>query len=144
MRAHFVKFYNPGTIVAEHTVLPIDSWDVEQAVKQADDIVERHGATPYAFRFLTKAREDDELDSKIVEKSNLYYLGGKVETLGEITERNHPSDRILISNMRANNWAKVIRNANSYGWTMPLEKDDVVLDYVPPHKRKVENNAINP
>jgi hypothetical protein len=43
--AHFVTFLSPGTFVAEDTTRPIESWDVKQAMKMADDIHERHGAT---------------------------------------------------------------------------------------------------
>ena len=134
MKKHFVEFFSPGTLVAESSLLPIDNWDVEKAMKMADTITERHGATPYGFQFVTKAREDDELDSKIVKRSKTYYLGGKVFTLAEIKKKNDPDDRILISNMEGNHYPAVIINTNSWKWTQPFEKGDVLLDYTPPKR----------
>lgn len=128
MEKHFVEFLSPGTFVAESTTKPIDSWDVETAVLMAADIKERYGATPYGFRFLTKSRGPDDLDSKVTAKSpGTYYLGGKIETLEQVKARNDPKDRILIANMEGNGYDRIVTNDNSWSWTRPLGKDDVVL-----------------
>ena len=66
------------------------------ASSMAKKIKERHGATPFGFRFTTRQRRNDELDSKVVKTSCMYYLGGKVLTLDDIKKRNDPDDRILI------------------------------------------------
>lgn len=124
---HFVTFYSPGTFTAETSVHQIDSWDIEAAKALASQVVERYGATPYGFRFTTKERNDDDLDSKQVARSSFYFLGGKVETLAEIEARNDPSDHILLSNMRNNRWERIITNTNSWKWVQPLEEGDVVL-----------------
>lgn len=126
MQQHYVKFYSPGTLVAEITAEPIDSWDIDKAVEMSKQIVERHGATPYAFKFTTRAREDNELDSKQVAESGYYFLGGQVKTLAEV-EAEEPGS-ILASNMRGNGWDKVVTTNNSYKWTQPLEPGDVVLE----------------
>ena len=131
MKKHFVIFYSPGTFVSETTEREIDSWDVEQAMSMARTVRERHGATPYGFRFTTRSRADDELDSKVTERSNMYYLGGKIRHLDFIILENKPDEQILISNMKINGWDRVIENCNSYKITQPLEKDDVVLDWTP-------------
>ena len=99
---HFVTFYSPGTFTAEETTKPIESWDVDTAVKMAAGIKERHAAVPYGFRFSTRSREDGELDSKVSSKSNMYYLGGKVETIEDVERRNDPKESVLLSNMRCN------------------------------------------
>ena len=70
MKKHFVTFFSPGTFVSETTEKEIDSWDVEKAKELARSIKERHGATPYGFRFITRSRNDDELDSKVSDRSN--------------------------------------------------------------------------
>ena len=128
MKKHFVTFYSPGTFFDESTTEPIEAWDVDTAVKMSLDIVERHNAKPFGFRFTTRQREDHELDSHVVEKSPMYYLGGKVETLAEVEQRNSPDEDILRINMRSNGWDRIITNSNSWKVTKPLNKDDVVLE----------------
>jgi hypothetical protein len=96
---HFVTFYSPGTFVAETTEKPIDSWDIETAKKMAAKITERHGAHPYGFRFSTRSRKDDELDSKVTKTSGRYYLNCKVVTLAEIKNRKDPKDSRWCPNL---------------------------------------------
>lgn len=134
MEKHFVTFCSPGSFVSEKSTEEIDSWDVNIAVEKSRTVKERHGATPYGFYFTTRSRGDEDLDSRVTAKSNMYYLGGEILTLEEIKKQNNPEDRTLISNMEGNGWDKVVVNKNSYKWTAPLEKDDVVLR---------ENHAIN-
>jgi hypothetical protein len=141
MKQHFVTFYSPGTFMAEQTTEPIAEWDTDAAMKLADKITERHGATPYGFRFSTRSRGDADLDSKVTKESPLYYLGGTVETLAEVEARNDPSERILVANMKCNRWKRIVINTNSYRWTQPLNKGDVVLEYTPPTKRKKARTA---
>ena len=93
----------------------------------ASEITERYGAKPYGFQFTTRERADDELDSKVTEKSNMYYLGGEVLTLEEVKAKNCPDDKILISNMESNGYERIIVNTNSWKFTAPLQDDDVVL-----------------
>src|SRR4030042_1824171 len=97
----------------------------------AHSIVERHNATPYGFYFTTRGRGPEDLDSKQITRSGIYYLGGKVMTLAEVKARHDPGDRILIENMECNHFARVIENANSWRTTMPLYEGDVVLDWKP-------------
>lgn len=79
MEKHFVTFYSPGIFVSEETTKPVDAWGVDTAVEMAHAIEERYGARPYGFRFSTRARNDDELGSRVVRRSGLYWLGGKVD-----------------------------------------------------------------
>lgn len=131
MKKHFVTFYSPGTFVAEDTTMPIDSWDVEAAKQIAHDIRERYNAKPYGFRFTTRTRGDNDLDSKVSKTSPMYFLGGKVETLAEVEARATDKEQILLSNMRGNGYKRIITNDNSWRWTQPLNDDDVVLDWTP-------------
>jgi hypothetical protein len=131
MKKHFVIFFSPGTLVAESDIKPIESWDVDAAIEMSRGIEARYGATPFGFQFITKERNEDELDSHVSECSVMYYLGGEVLTLTEIKERSDPRDSILISNMECNGWDRVIENRNSYLWCQPLKDGDVVLDYSP-------------
>ena len=129
---HFVTFYSPGTFVSEETTKPIDAWDVEKAKALARTITERYSATPYGFQFTTRSRTDEELDSRVVARSPMYWLGGKVETLEELKARaTSADDRILVENMESNGWDRIITNTNSWRWTQPLRPDDVVLERQP-------------
>ena len=127
MSQHFVSFYSPGTFFAEETTREIDAWDVDAAAAMADAIVERYEARPYGFRFSTRARDDDQLDSRVVTKSAMYYLGGKIETLAEIEARNDPEERVLRENMRGNGWDRIVTGNNPWRWSQPLGPNDVVL-----------------
>lgn len=127
MKKHFVTFYSPGTFMAEDDTLPIKSWHVETAVRMSKKIKQRYGATPYGFQFSTRERGPNDLDSKTVKRSGLYYLHGKIETLAEIEKRADPAESILRSNMRGNGWDKVVTNTKGYRWTQPLKEGDVVL-----------------
>lgn len=130
---HFVTFYSPGTFVAEASEKPIDSWDVDQAVEMSKGITERYNAHPYGFRFSTRSRGPEDLDSKQSATSPMYYLGGIVRTLEEIKAKNDPKDRILISNMEGNGYSRVISAASGWSWTQPLHDEDVVLDLTVAH-----------
>jgi hypothetical protein len=129
MKEHFVTFYSPGTFVHETTEKSIDKWDIEEAKQMARKIKERHGATPYGFRFTTRSRGPMDLDSKVTKESPFYYLGGKIETLEEVKARATKDDSILISNMENNGYERIITNTNSWRWTAPLNPTDVVLDW---------------
>lgn len=126
-QAHFVTFYSPGTFVAETTSKPIPSWDIDLAVAMAGDIRERHAARPYGFRFTTRARSDDELDSKVIATSPMHYIGGKVETREEVEARNDPREETLRTNMRINGYDRIWTSTQGWKWTQPLRADDVVI-----------------
>lgn len=131
LRKHFVTFYSPGTFVPEQTEKPIEAWDTEVAMRMARKIKERYGARPYAFRFTTRSRTDDELDSKETAHSPLYYLGGTIKTAKEVLAGTDPKEEILRSNVRCNRIKRIIVNDNSWRFTGELHDDDVVLDYKP-------------
>lgn len=121
---HFVVFLYPGTLFAEETTKEIDSWDVDQALVMAK---KGDGYKPFAFQFITRGRAADDLDSRVVERSGRYYLGGQIQTLEEVKARNDPRDSILIGNMEGNNWPRVIKTR--FGNTCPLTEKDVVIPF---------------
>ena len=128
MQKHFVTFYSPGTFTAEQSTREIDSWDVQAAQKMAAEITERHGAIPYGFRFSTRSRGPDDLDSTVTNTSPMHYLPHcKVETLAEIEARNDPTESILRSNMRSNGYDRIVVTTKGWKWAQPLSANDVVL-----------------
>lgn len=134
VRKHFVKFLSPGTFVAETTTKAIDSWDVAEACRMAEQIVERHGARPYGFRFLTKLVAEDipdgeggslRVEPKEVASSGVHYLNGTILTLADIPDDSEHA--ILRSNMRCNGFDRIVETRNGYRWTQPFNKGDKIV-----------------
>lgn len=126
MQKHFVTFYSPGTFVSETTTKEIDAWSVDLVVRMAKEIVERHRATPYGFKF--KTQESDGWEPKTVKESGMYFLGGKLLILDDIPDVSE--NRILRSNMRNNGYDTVIENTNSWKVTLPFNKEkDTLLEW---------------
>lgn len=126
MKAHFVTFLSPGTLVFEETEKPIKSWDVRKAVQMSKKVTERYNAKPFGFFFTTRQRSDSELDSKQVARSKMYYLGGKLMTLQQV-KAEMPDAEILISNMQCNKIKQVLVNNNSWRVVVPFEAGDTLL-----------------
>lgn len=122
MIAHTVTFYSPGTFLLETSTLEIQEWDVDQALRLSFNVIERHGARPFSFRFNT------EEDGKPVVSSPLYYIGGRVRTLADVEADNLPNEEVLRWNMKNNGIARVIETNTSYKHTSELKDDDIVLD----------------
>ena len=127
VKKQFVTFFSPGTFVAEQTTKCVANWDVDKAVEMMAGIEERYGAKPYGFRFHTMRRGLRDFKPKEIERSGMYYVNCKVETLAEIEERNDPKDKIMIENMRCNKWDRCVSTTEGWGWSQPLRKGDIVL-----------------
>lgn len=120
---NFVQFFRPGFMFSEEETVPIKSWDINEALKI---IKNKNMKNIYGFRFLTRGREDDELDSRIIKRSGIYYLKGHVQSLKDIEDEHNPENRILIDNMKCNLWTHAIRIG---GMAYPFEKGDELLQY---------------
>lgn len=118
---HYVEFFYSGIITADTSCRPSDHRDPAR-VSLPD------GA--YAFHFFD--REETELDGETLrgERKNVsptYYPGGTVKTLAEIEALHDPRDRILLSNMRGNDWPAVVYTRFG-NWPQPYrEGREVVL-----------------
>ena len=122
MTKHFVVFYWPGFMFADESIeYPVPAWDTVEAMK----IVKTFSSMPFCFRFLTRERGDDDLDSHISKRSGMFYIGGTVFTLDEIRAEHDPNNMILLSNMEGNKWDRVVRVR---GWTQPFEEGDHLVD----------------
>lgn len=116
---NYVIFYSPGTMVSEMTEKEIDQFDPVLAVKMSQDIKERHGATPYGFRFLTKTMNEKDFTVKTDYQPGTYFLGGKLLSLDDIP--NTRENTVLRANMECNGWQYVIENTNSWKITLPFK-----------------------
>lgn len=125
----FVTFLSPGTFLQETTTKPIDSWDVEIAKKMADTIIERHAARPYGFFFTKRSRGAEDLDSKQVDKSGIFYIKDRCQimTLDQIKERKDSSDAMLIENMENNNLKQVVQTITGYKCIQPFSEHDMLV-----------------
>lgn len=131
MVKHFVTFYSPGTVFSETSTISVDSWDVPAAVVLADTVHERYGARPYGFMFSTKKTGEGDITKWVTARSPMHYIGGVVETLADVEARHEIEGglEILISNMRNNEWGRVITFANPWRVTRPVEDGDILLEW---------------
>lgn len=134
---HYVTYYSPGTFFSESNTKPIGSWDLKEAVTLAEDIMQRHGAKPYGFRFSTQLEAGEiedgrggflKVEPKTIETSGLYMLGGVLETIDEVYARNKENESIIRSNMRYNDSFIVCVNNNSYKSMIPFNEDCAIVD----------------
>ena len=129
VKQHFVVFSSPGTFFDEETSKPISSWDRAEARRMAKDVVERYGATPMSYRFITRGRGPNDLDSRVLDRSPNYYLGGIVETTEIVEKRGLKDEATLLRNMKNNDWNTIVRkdpNTKGWAWTKPLLPGDEV------------------
>jgi hypothetical protein len=137
---HYVTFRSPGTFMSEDTTRPIGEWDTRVAIRLSHDIVERHGARPYGFRFTTMLESGDIPDGrggslkvlpKELKRSGFHFIGGEVLALADV-ERRFPEKRILISNMRGNGYERVCMGPTigpaNYSWCYTFDAGDSVVN----------------
>ncbi len=124
MKKHFVTFYSPGTMVSEQTTKEIVAWDTDIALEMMAGIKERHDAHPYGFRFTTKKRGFLDFEPKETDRSCMYYVNCKVQTLEEICAHG---PEILCQNMKTNGWDRVVTTTQGWEWSQPLKEGDVML-----------------
>lgn len=134
---HYVVFDSPGTMFTESSSREIGEWSTQLAVRMAADVVERHGARPYCFRFETRRSADPICDGdggtlevipKTLSRSGRYFIGGQLQTLDELEARADPDNRILLANMSGNDWPITVVTANSYKSTQVFEETDCIVD----------------
>lgn len=97
----YVEFDLPGAFLSESSIREVASRDVTQL-----DIP----PNAYAFRFydiVTAVVDGAELRSQPINLSPRYFYGGRVMTRDEVV-RELPDKKILLDNMRSNDWDRVI------------------------------------
>ena len=127
MKKRYVTFYSPGTMVAETTRREVASWNVDKALKMMEGIKERHGATPYGFCFTTMKRGLRDFTPREVDRSGMYYINCKVQTLEEMEKTHNPAESTLLQNMKTNGWDKIVTTNSGWAWSQQLKDTDIVL-----------------
>ena len=117
----FVRFYTPGLIVAETQTADVATLD-PMAVAWPDNA--------YAF---TLHERDDVVDGGETYRGEARQVGpmyyhpeSRVMTAEEIAARNDPTDRILLSNMRGNQWPRVVYSRWG-NWPQPYDAEKCVV-----------------
>ena len=116
MVKHYVEFFGPGCILEE-------SWCEEILTRDPRAISLPDSA--YGFRFFS--RTESIVDGEtLLGKRRSYsprYVAGRHYTLAQ-AEAEFPDKRILLDNMRGNNWEVVLTRFGNFA---VFEKGDVVL-----------------
>jgi len=98
---NFIEYFFPGALFADSAMVDVPSRDVAEAKANAP-------AHAYAFRFITRGRHENELDSRVIDRSGMHYIGGTIYTVDDVKALPGKND-ILLANMQCNGWDKVIR-----------------------------------
>ncbi len=121
-RIHKVMFFYPGSLFPETEAQRVRSRDPKKTIVPK---------TAFGFQFFDvierkATREDGQelTDREVVDKSGMYYPGGEAFTAAQV-KRLAGNNRILLSNMSANGWKKVVQTR--CGNFQPLNTDDVIL-----------------
>ena len=115
------RFFRPGSFVGETWETPVDSLS-------PDDVEWPKEAYAFQLRKSSCVIVDGvQYKSDTTNVGPMYYHpDSKVMTLAEIEARNDPNDRILLSNMRMNNWPAVV--LTRWGnWPQPTGNDIKIL-----------------
>ncbi len=135
---HYVTFVSPGTLFAESSTKPIDSWDTRKAVELATTVTERYGAKPRSFYFSTYLEVDHDVrdssgrkfkvEPQKTAESGQYYIQGRIETYDEVFDRNDKTEDILRSNIRCNRMPVLVVTTNSYRSVNEFEEKDSIVN----------------
>jgi hypothetical protein len=110
----FVRFYAPGSFVAEDWTVPVDTLD-PLAIKWPDNA--------YAFTLHERVDVADGPERFTGEAKQIgpmyYHPDSKVETQAEVA-LNPKATGILLSNMRCNRWDQIIWSRWG-NWPQPYE-----------------------
>ncbi len=122
MRKTYVDYSVPGSFFAEHDVREVSNRNVDEAVKNAPN-----GAFVFSFYDIVTVEQDGvELESKPLERSSNYYIDAQVLTVADIEAMNaDDSYRILLINMRCNDWSSVLKCRT--GNFQPMQDGDIVV-----------------
>lgn len=114
---HYVEFFFPGSFVSESDVRQVQSRDSEP------DYIP---PSCYGYRFFSRTEVQHDGETLIGKNTNYSPMTffGETYTLAEVEALNDDSLRILLSNMRCNGYARVVKTRRG-NW-QPLNEGDEV------------------
>lgn len=120
MKNIILHYYSPGAIIAEEGTRKVDEINPMEHAKELKD---------YVFEFwytYSKTLKMDGLDftSKSRDKTRHYHINAELWNEKIVKSKNiNNKHRILLSNMRSNNWDYVIRERTGNVRPYDMEKD---------------------
>jgi hypothetical protein len=121
MKKYFVTFFSARGYLSEEIEKEIDAWDVQEALKMADEIAESRGVRPSGFRFTA-------FDCAPSDSSGVHYINGAVRTLDEIIAGGNPDDEILIRNMKSAGYNRAVTTHSPVEWVAPFREGDEIVN----------------
>lgn len=131
-KKHYVEFYSPGMLMAEVSRREIAEWDPRLAVGIAGTITERHGATPFGFRFVTVLTADPVSDGmggtldvheRELSRSGTYYLPDS-----RVVTYEQETGHIARENMKGNGYPLGVETIRGYRSAHYFEEGDFIVD----------------
>jgi hypothetical protein len=114
----YIEYLYPGSMFSESSYEKVNSRETPS------NFPER----AFAFRFTEREEvltaDGETLKGSFKNNSGWKYIGGTEKTLEQV-EREHPEKRILIANLKNNEYSRCV--FTKFGQVMPLEDEDVVL-----------------
>lgn len=132
MEKKFIVFTipEPGSPQPTKITMAAEEHSIELANKMADDLLQQVGIRPSGFHYTTRARGEEDLDSKEISKSPMYYFEGKTLTMDQVKELPEPKRTNMIYNMGAAKCDTVVVMEIKQEIGFPLKPGDVVLKEV--------------
>lgn len=122
---NFVTFVSVGAIIDEKTVKPIKYRNVTEAKEMASEIVERHGARPFGFYFITTNGEKPGSKEYKEDRSGMYYIGGVVKKIEELDQTRYRDIISALSDLDVNRCIFV--KSGKYEVVKPFMDHDCVI-----------------
>ncbi|MEH2698511.1 hypothetical protein DXU03_15155 [Rhizobium johnstonii] len=124
-----VHFSFPQMFRADEVVGNLPSFDVEEAKKIANRMISQWGDQPFSFHFVRRYLKSNGNQS--LEVSPTYFLGGHVRTLEDVCCDNKPDEQILVANMRARDYRRVITTQTQPPALFMFPDDAVLVEWQP-------------
>ncbi len=118
----FVEYFYPGILVNESSSQEVEARDAQKCAREIPK-----GAFMFRFYdvfYMEDAETEEVLNRKRLNESKAYYVDG-VALDKEGVKKEIPNNEILLSNMRANGWDKVIKTRT--GNIQPLNDDCIII-----------------